>query len=127
MSDSVGFVPVEPWNLGRDFHRSVPDFFLRMYGRYQNRVCQWSVLIVGPEGESRQLDGGPMVPGPHGLLIPRPSVISAYRGESEPVLMNVEEGDRIKVNGLLFDIRDDRPHYDPCLVAVDQHSLARVS
>lgn len=105
---------------GDDNHSSTEHLVLRMRCRH-NGDTKFAIMVVGPDGAGRQRDGGPVVPGPWGALIPLPTVLSA-RPRSRPIEIAVADGDRFQISSLLgtvFEIRDDRPMHYPRLVAVD--------
>lgn len=97
---------------------------IRLKARHQsNRVCTWHVLYVGPEGECRRVQGGPIVPGPYAALICEATCIHsgpATPGERAREELLVE-GDIVEVRGTQFRIDDTRGRYgyNPELVLVE--------
>ena len=79
--------------LGHEWkdHQSKVD--IRTLGRYRFKVA---VIRRGKEG--RQVDGGPMVPGPWAFAFGLCTVLSAEPINRDPIL-DVEDGDLLEIEG----------------------------
>lgn len=110
---------VDQWN-------SAEGHIVSLYARYTRRTERFSILYVGPEGSCRLVHGGPIVPGPHAFLIPQCTVVAAVGGTGAESARNraagteveLRAGDRLVLNGLVFEIQDEQQWEYPQLVRV---------
>lgn len=67
--------------------------------RVRGSRVRHTVMYVGPDGTCRREQGGPIVPGPYGALIPQASVIAAYALPKAQEIVELDDGDVIVCNG----------------------------
>jgi hypothetical protein len=84
----------------------------RMHSRYGRGTMRFSILYVGPQGEARRTQGGPVLSGPYCALVPMSSVISAWKGPREEAV-EVKEGDVLLLNGVPMILIDDQRYEYP--------------
>ena len=127
----IALVP-QPKGNGGDHWTSPNGVELVMHSNYVRREVNFTIGVVGPDGEGRKEMGGPLVKGVWGYLVSQPSVLAAHRLR-RPVLIRVEDGDTLEVwcidpacegadmlvHKLELVIRDDRRMGYPRLVAVE--------
>ncbi len=114
---------VAPYAAGNDWwHTAYNGTEYRMHSRYQGRSTRFTLLFIGPNGVGRLVQDGPAVPGPRASLVAGATVIAAHRTGPQPHIVDLAVGDRIRIRGYLFEVRDDRPHSDPGLYLVEEET-----
>lgn len=117
---------------GEDVWTSWRGSELRMKTRYlHGRECSYTLLWQGPDGAARRKEGGPLVSGPFGDLIPQDPYLSDSRRKPvvtvdvEPgtdllliLVADPERADLAAAPQVLVKIVDDRPLDFPHLVAL---------
>ena len=118
---------LEPDRLGEPDHWDSPNV-IRTHSRYIGRVVRLGLLYVGPAGQCRRVYEGPILPGPYVGTYALSWSIDNHGGtgadmarlEAAGLEFEAKPGDRFRIGGLLFELRDDRPYDYPTMVPVSE-------
>lgn len=103
---------------------------LRVYSKYVGYTVRLGIGYVGPKGQTRFVQGGPMVSGPRAYTYPKASIIAANpqmgtaaemaTNEAADLEWDAKVGDRFVVDGMLFELTEEQPRSNyPTLTLVE--------
>ena len=95
---------------------TVSTTVLSMYSKHAGHVCRMKVSYIGKDGCGRREYMGEILPGPYAAMVPLGTVIDNHGGSGAEsrrlrdagLEYDVEDGDRVEIDGLVYEIRDDK-------------------
>lgn len=120
-------LPPSDW----DVDRWDSPMVLSIPSAYQGHQTRFAIFYIGANGITRHIQGGPIEPGPHAMLIAKGTAITANpamssaaeraRNQAAGLEHDLDEGDLVRIDGRVYQIVDTTSRRrDPWLQPVEE-------